>query len=74
MFEDELIEDWYVDATSCMWLKINDGSMIISEWFSGFVCDSVFSSVWQWFGFKVQCFEICTRVCFMERVYIHGYG
>lgn len=80
MFEDVLIEDWYVEK----WLKINDGFVIILEWFSGFVCDSEFISEWQWFSLMGSMFcdmytgmpqgsRVYMWVCWSKVVYILWY-
>ena len=67
--------DWLKndEATRCLWLKISDGSMIILEWGSGYVYDSMFISEWQWFNFRIQWFRICTWICFMESAYARGF-
>lgn len=62
------------EDTSCMWLKISNGFVFILEWCSGFVYGSMFISEWQWFNFKVQCFEIHTRVSFKEVTYTRGFS
>lgn len=51
---------------------MSDVYVIISEWFSGFVCNLEFILEWKRFNFRVQCFEICTRVCLKEVAHIRG--
>ncbi len=61
------------EATSCLWLKISNGSMIISEWCCGFVYASMFILEWQLFSFMVQCFDIYMKLLLMDVSYTSGF-
>lgn len=69
--------DWLKndEAIRCLLLNISDGSVIISDWCSGCMYDSLFISEWHWFSFMGSMYwDIYIWLCFKEVAYICGFA